>query len=276
MTILLTGATGFVGSHILDVLLKRGLKVKVISRPTSTAKLASWSNIEEIVLTDNLFLENQEWLCSALSGVDTIIHASWYAEPGQYLSSDLNLECLTGTILLAKAASLVGVKKFVGVGTCFEYKESQEPLSIDCQLSPTTLYASSKSACFSVLSKFFEDKTTRFAWARLFYLYGDREDNRRLVPYLRDRLSQGKIAELTTGEQIRDFIDVAKAAEVLVDVACGDLTGPINVCSGNPVSVKELALSISKEYDAEECLHFGARPPNLTDPAYVVGVPNYK
>jgi nucleoside-diphosphate-sugar epimerase len=276
MTILLTGASGFVGSHILDVLLKRGLRVKVISRPTSKTKLASWSNIEEIVLTNNLFLENQEWLCRALSGVDTIIHASWYAEPGQYLSSDLNLECLTGTVLLAKAASLVGVKKFVGVGTCFEYEESDEPLGVDSPLGPATLYAASKAACYSVLSRFFENKCTSFAWTRLFYLHGDREDGGRLVPYLVNRLSRGKIAELTSGEQIRDFMDVAEAAKIIVDVSCGDQIGAVNICSGKAISIRELACSIAKQYEAEHCLRFGARTPNLTDPPFVVGVPNFK
>ena len=276
MTILLTGGTGFVGSHILDVLCNRGLEVKVISRPASSVKLASWPSIEEVILTDNLFLEDEEWFCGVLDGVDSIIHASWYAEPGQYLDANLNLECLSGTIRFAKAADLVGVKKFVGLGTCFEYKESLEPLSIDSPLSPSSLYAATKGACYSVLSNFFKDKATNFAWARLFYLYGDREDSRRLVPYLRDRLSKGKIAELTSGEQLRDFISVEKAAEVLVDIACGDLQGPVNICSGNPISIKDLAESIAKEYDAEDCLRFGARRTSSSDLAAIVGIPNYK
>lgn len=276
MTILLTGATGFVGSHILDALFEIDAKVNVISRPTSKAALTNWPNIQQVILTDNLFLEDEEWLCNALNGVDVVIHASWYAEPGRYLNSDLNLECLTGTIALAKAAKLVGVKKFVGIGTCFEYAESNEPLSVDSALGPTTTYAAAKTACYYVLKDFFKDTNTDFAWARLFYLHGEREDSRRLTSYLIDRLSKGEPAELTSGEQIRDYMNVADAAKAILDVSIGAKVGPINICSGNATSIRDFAESVAVQYDALSCLKFGKRAPNLTDPPFVVGIPNYK
>ena len=276
MSILVTGSTGFLGSHILDSLAKRGKKVKVIARKESSLKLKSWSNIEEIFLTENIFLESEKWMCAKLKGVDKIIHAAWYAEPGKYLTSELNLECLSGTLKLASAASKMGVKKFVGIGTCAEYQNSDKPMSINTPLEPKLLYSVSKAACFSVLSKYFENKETEFAWARIFYLYGEREDPRRFIPYLRSQLSKGKTAKLTNGDQIRDFINVADAAKILVDIAYKDMDGVFNVCSGKPVSIRDLALSIAKEYGAEDCLKFGAREPNLLDPPYVVGVPNFE
>ena len=273
--ILVTGANGFVGSHVVDTLLNRGLDIKIVSRPSSLPKYEGWENVKEIILTNNLFTESDKWLCEVLSGVEIVIHGGCYAEPGKYLDSDLNLECVTGTIALAKAANKVGVKKFVGIGTCFEYAQSDMPLSVNSPLGPSMLYATSKTACYSILNKFFENKKTNFAWARLFYLFGDRENSSRLVPYLINRLSKGEIAELTSGEQIRDYMDVAKAAETIVDVSCGDQTGAINICSGEAISIRELAESIAKKYGAESCLQFGTRAPNLTDPKYVVGVPNY-
>lgn len=275
MSILLTGATGFLGSNILDSLQKRGQRVKVISREESKSKLAQWPCIEKIILTQNLFLESEDWMCTALEGVDQIIHAAWYAEPGKYLTSDLNLECLAGSLRLARAANTAGVKKFVGIGTCAEYAESDEPKTIHTPLSPKLLYPICKAACYSVLEEYFDDKPTEFAWARMFFLYGNREDPRRFVPYLRSRLSIGEPAELTSGEQIRDFMNASDAAEILVNIAYGNLKGPLNVCSGNPISVRELALTIAKEYRAEHCLKFGAREPNLLDPPYIVGVPNF-
>jgi nucleoside-diphosphate-sugar epimerase len=275
VSILLTGATGFLGSHILDTLQNRGDKVKVIAREESKSKLVQWPIIEQVVLTQNLFLESEDWMCAALEGVDLIIHAAWYAEPGKYLTSDLNLECLAGSLRLARAANAMGVKKFVGIGTCAEYADSDEPKTIHTPLSPKLLYPICKAACYSVLDKYFEDKPTEFAWARMFYLYGDREDARRFVPYLRSRLSVGEVAELTSGEQIRDFMNVSDAAEILVNIAYGTLAGALNVCSGNPISLRDLALTIAKEYGAEDCLKFGARAPNLLDPPYIVGVPNF-
>ena len=274
MSILVTGATGFLGSHILDSLRDRDENVKVIARKESSIKLKQWSNIDDIFLTENIFLESEEWMCSILDGVDRIIHAAWYAEPGKYLTSELNLECLSGSLKLACAANKMGVKKFVGIGTCAEYQNSNKPMSIYTPLEPKLLYSVSKAACFSLLHKYFEDKVTEFAWARIFYLFGEREDPRRFIPYLRSQLSQGKKAELTNGNQIRDFINVADAAKILVEIAYLDKVGVFNVCSGNPISIRDLALSIAKEYGAEDCLKFGAREPNLLDPPYMVGIPN--
>jgi dTDP-6-deoxy-L-talose 4-dehydrogenase (NAD+) len=275
VSILLTGATGFLGSNILDSLQNRGQKVKVISREESKSKLTQWPFVEQVILTQNLFLESEDWMCAALEGVEQIIHAAWYAEPGKYLTSDLNLECLAGSLRLARAANAAGVKKFVGIGTCAEYADSDEPKTIHTPLSPELLYPICKAACYSVLEEYFDDKLTEFAWARMFFLYGKREDARRFVPYLRSRLSIGEPAELSSGEQIRDFMNASDAAEILVNIAFGNLTGPLNVCSGNPISVRELALTIAKEYGAEHCLKFGAREPNLLDPPYIVGVPNF-
>ena len=275
MTILLTGATGFLGSHILDSLQIRRHKVRVIAREESKSKLVQWPNIEEVFMTQNLFLESEDWMCAALEGVDRIIHAAWYAEPGKYLTSELNLECLEGTLRLARATNALGVKKFVGVGTCAEYADTDEPKTINTPLSPKLLYPICKAASYSILDKYFEDKPTEFSWARMFYLYGDREDARRFVPYLRSRLSNREVAELTSGDQIRDYMNVSDAAKILVDIAYGNLIGAINVCSGIPISVRDFALFIAKEYEAEDCLKFGARAPNLLDPPFIVGVPNY-
>ena len=194
MLVLVTGASGFVGSHITQTLLDEQIKVRVVSRSIKDTADIEWSNMAKIFITENLFKEPQENLCKLLEGVDIVIHAAWYAEPGKYLDSEKNLECLEGTLSLAKAASQVGVKKFVGIGTCLEYGESQERLNVDSPLDPISLYASSKAACYRELDKFCENIDMDFAWARLFYLYGAREDSRRLVPYLKRRLFEREIA----------------------------------------------------------------------------------
>jgi dTDP-6-deoxy-L-talose 4-dehydrogenase (NAD+) len=93
-----------------------------------------------------------------------------------------------------------------------------------------------------------------------------------LVPYIRARLSAGEPAELTSGEQVRDFLDVREAGRMIAAHALGGDTGAVNVCSGIPVTVRELALRIADEYGRRDLLKFGARPANLVDPPYVLGV----
>ena len=105
MKILLTGATGFIGSHIFDLLEMEESYIRVISRPESAKNLKQNFPSEQIIITDNLFTENHSFLCELLEDIDIIIHTAWYAEPGKYLQSHKNLECLLGTISLAEAAN---------------------------------------------------------------------------------------------------------------------------------------------------------------------------
>jgi dTDP-6-deoxy-L-talose 4-dehydrogenase (NAD+) len=106
----------------------------------------------------------------------------------------------------------------------------------------------------------------------VFYLSGEGEDSRRLVPYLRAKLAAGEPAELTSGNQVRDHLDVREVAQLIVNHALGDETGPINICSGVPVTVRQLAERIADEYGRRDLLKFGARPDNPLDPPYVVGI----
>ena len=268
---LLTGGTGFVGRQVLRALGEKGVQVRLVVRDGKQNQLANLDGIETVVTTPDLFAEDAEWWANACANIDTVIHVAWYAEPGQYLQSSKNLDCLMGTLQLAKGAAQAGVRRFVGVGTCFEYDPSGGLLSIDTPLRPLTPYASAKAAAFMALSQWLPTQNVEFAWCRLFYLYGEGEDARRLVPYLRARLAIGEFAELTSGTQIRDFLDVLEAGRLIVQISIGDEQGPVNVCSAIPITVRQLAEQIAEEYGRRDLLRFGARPENLIDPPCVVG-----
>jgi dTDP-6-deoxy-L-talose 4-dehydrogenase (NAD+) len=87
-------------------------------------------------------------------------------------------------------------------------------------------------------------------------------------------LEKGEPAELTSGKQIRDFLDVADVGKMISDVALSDQIGAVNICSGVPITVRQLAEQIADEYGRRDLLIFGARLDNLIDPPCVVGVPN--
>jgi dTDP-6-deoxy-L-talose 4-dehydrogenase (NAD+) len=180
---------------------------------------------------------------------------------------------LTGTLRLAQGAAQSRVRRFVGIGTCFEYDlGGSAPLAVDAPLKPLTPYSASKAAAFLTLSQWLPLARVEFCWCRLFYLFGEGEDSRRLVPYLRAKLAAGEPAELTSGDKVRDFLDVREAGQLIARHALGDDTGPINVCSGIPVTVRQLAERIADEYGRRDLLKFGTRADNLVDPPYVVGV----
>jgi dTDP-6-deoxy-L-talose 4-dehydrogenase (NAD+) len=139
-----------------------------------------------------------------------------------------------------------------------------------------TPYASAKAAIYFALSQCLPTQSIEFVWCRLFYLFGEGEDARRLVPYLRAKLAAGAPAELTSGNQIRDFIDVAEAGRLIVSAALATTVGPINICTGIPITVRQMAEIIADEYGRRDLLKFGVRSDNLIDPPCVVGIRNWQ
>jgi dTDP-6-deoxy-L-talose 4-dehydrogenase (NAD+) len=158
------------------------------------------------------------------------------------------------------------------VGSCAEYDVSAGLVDVETPLRPATVYAGAKAATFLALSQWLPTVQVEFAWCRLFYLYGEGENGRRLVPYLRRQLAAGAPAELTSGRQVRDYMEVRDAGREIAAIAGGYDTGAVNVCSGVPITVRELAERIADEYGRRDLLQFGARPDNRFDPPCVVGV----
>jgi dTDP-6-deoxy-L-talose 4-dehydrogenase (NAD+) len=271
--ILLTGATGFVGRQIHRALAERGRKIRLVVRSQTSQRLGAWKNEHiEIIDTPDLFAESPEWWQQVCAGVDTVIHSAWYVEPGKYQQSSRNIDCLIGTLSLAKGVVAAGVRRFVGIGTCFEYDLSAGALSVETPLRPRSPYAAAKAAAYMTLEPWLSEVGLEFVWCRLFYLYGEGEAEGRLVPYLRARLSAGERAELTSGTQVRDYMDVRDAGQMIAETALGTRQGAINVCSGVPITVRQLAEDIADEYGRRDLLHFGVRPDNPVDPPYVVGI----
>ena len=270
----MTGATGFVGKQIFNALSKSNVRIVPVVRPSKESLFQNQPNVDRIVCSLDIFQESANWWAEQCKGIDVVVHAAWYAEPGKYLQSSKNIDCLIGSLNLAKGAAIAGVKRFVGIGTCFEYDLSAGVVSTDTPLNPLTPYAGAKAALYMGLSQWLPKRSMEFAWGRLFYLYGEGEDERRLVPYLHKQLAKGEVVGLTSGKQIRDFLDASEAGRIIAEVALGEQRGPINVCSGVPITVRQLAEQIADTYGRRDLLKFGARPDNLVDPPCVVGVPN--
>ena len=268
--ILLTGATGFVGRQILRALRERGRTVRVVVRNTKKDQIARGPDVE-IATSSDLFAESPEWWAEVCRDVDTVIHAAWYVEPGRYLQSPINRECFAGTMRLADGAQQAKVRRLIGIGTCFEYDLDVGYLSVTTPLKPLTPYAQAKVDTFAALSKLLPERGIEFAWCRLFYLFGEGEDARRLVPLLHAKLGAGEPVELSSGSTIRDYLDVRDAGRMIAEVALGSIQGPVNICSGKPVTVREIAEKIADEYGRRDLLRFGARPDHL-DPPCIVGV----
>lgn len=271
---LVTGGCGFVGRHIVDTLISRGYEVRTVIRIGSSVPLPKKERIDYIESKD-IFNEDEDWWRQALLDIDYFIHVAWYVNPKDYLNSDKNIDSLIGTLKIARAAVETRVKKFVGIGTCFEYKESFENLDISSPLFPATLYAATKVSAYYVLMHFFQATNTKFLWCRLFYLYGSGEKKQRLVPHIIDSIAQNRVVELTSGEEIKDYMDVHLAAKQIVDAAVGEYTGAINICSGVGVSVYDFAVSIASKWNKASLIRNVKKVKN-SNLSKVVGVSTFK
>src|SRR6185295_8451441 len=119
MRVLLTGATGFIGSNVARALRKGAFEVHALSLPE--VDLADADAVDRMI--DRVRPE----MC---------IHLAWYAEPGKYLHAKENLALVGSTLRLAERLHAAGCKRFVGAGTCFEYDTSQGRLSESSRVGP--------------------------------------------------------------------------------------------------------------------------------------------
>ena len=269
MRVLMTGATGFVGRHVVRGLLSRKARVTAVVRP-GRPHPAGTTRLE---VTD-VFAPDADCWARHVAGHDAVCHVAWHVDPADYLQSIRNYDCMGGTLALARGAAAAGVGRFVGIGTCFEYDlSSPDRLGTDARLAPTSVYGSTKAATWRALSESLPQLGVSLAWCRLFYLYGEGEDPRRLVPYLHARLSAGLTAELSHGRQVRDFMDVADAGDAVAAVVTGSREGAVNICSGQPVTVADLAHRIAAQYARPDLLCLSSRPARPNDPPFVVGHP---
>jgi nucleoside-diphosphate-sugar epimerase len=241
--ILLTGATGWIGSHVARELVRRGHEVHAVVRPTSDrrrigdleSKMTVWEGeIDRVPV-----------------GPEVTIHLAWFATPGKYLTAPENRDCLEASRRLLGQVS----GRVLAAGTCFEYDTRLGKLREDSPTRPTTLYAECKDA----LRREVEARPNS-AWLRFFYQYGPEEDERRLVPAVIRSLVAGEPARVSLGEQRRSFLHIEDVATAVVSVALSALTGVVNVGSADAPAQREMVETIARITGRPELVQWGAIP----------------
>jgi nucleoside-diphosphate-sugar epimerase len=261
--ILLTGAAGFIGSHIARQLVREGHEVHALVRPQTDL----W-RIEDI--RDSLRFVQGDLLDPSFilhsPSFESCIHLAWYVEPDKYLHSPLNKDWVEASLRLARHLKDTGCRRFVAAGTCFEYATSEPPQSESTPTMPSTVYVQSKLELFHALQSIGMD----FAWVRFFYQYGPYEDPRRLMPVVINLLRRGQEAKLVTGDRIRDYLHIEDVASAVCAVAQSKLNGAVNIGSGAPVTVRDIALKIGALLDRVDLIKLGALPWSPTEPMHLV------
>ncbi|HEV3168101.1 MAG TPA: NAD(P)-dependent oxidoreductase [Isosphaeraceae bacterium] len=271
MTVLVTGANGFVGSHVVRRLLASDVNVAAMVRPgSSLARLEGLDERLEIMRVD-LADADEVRIKISDSKPDACIHLAWYAEPGKYLDAQENLDSLRYSLNLVETLGRTGCRHMVGVGTCFEYELGPSLLTEDSVTKPQTLYAAAKLAFSLVAAQRLAQLGIGMAWARLFYMYGPYEDERRLVPAAINALAAGREFPCTSGEQVRDYMHIEDVASGICELSRKSLQGTFNVCSGRPVTVATLVQTLGELLGRPDLIRMGAFPNREWDPPFVGG-----
>lgn len=270
MRILLTGATGFVGSALARCLVERGHELHVLLRPESDVTRLGPSLDAMTVHSGDLGDDAAVRAAIAASRPEACVHAAWFVEPGAWATSRENLAMVERSQHLALSLVDAGCGRLIGLGTGVEYDCDQGWLSESSRLGARSLYGACKLGLGQSLLQLGAATGMQVAWARLFYLYGPAENPRRLVASVARSLLRGEPANCSHGAQVRDFLDVDNVADGLAALTESTLVGAINVASGVPVTVRALAERLGDLAGRPDLLRFGAIASPADDPPFVV------
>ena len=262
MKLFVTGGTGFIGSHFLNVATAQGFSIKALKR-TSTSKPRISLKRNPEWLEKSLLEVNKE----DLYDVDVIVHFAAHSAnvPYDTLSNCIRYN-VTEPLALFQKAHEAGVKRFVVAGSCFEYGSSGEKydkIPINAPLEPTHSYPTSKAMATIAFKQFAIEKDVELSIHRIFQVFGEGELESRLWPSLRKAALEGKDFPMTKGEQIRDFINVQEVAKYFTSACQPNFENKemvYNVGSGRPQTLLEFSQYWWSKWNAKGKLLPGILP----------------
>jgi nucleoside-diphosphate-sugar epimerase len=262
--IAITGATGFIGRHVLVQLhAQRAHDLVLVSRQERVDSLnrsdLQWVKMEVGDPPADAF--------ERMGRPDVLIHLAWDGLPNYASRHHFERE-LPAQYYFLKSLIQSGLKKLLITGTCFEYGMQSGALAEDTLTMPANPYGFAKDVLRKQLEFLQRDQYFQLIWARLFYLYGDGQSANSLLSQLRKAAaSRTGVFNMSAGDQLRDYMPVENAAKCIASLAVSDnAPAIINICSGKPVSVRGMVEQWLRKFEWELKLNLGYYPYSPNEP----------
>lgn len=264
--VLVTGATGFIGSHCLAPLRERGFEVHAVtSQPAMGEKSGvTWhqANLLEVDAIRPLFDQVRP---------THLLHLAWYVVPGKVMTSSVSFDWVSSSLEMMKAFAEVGGERLIMSGSSYEYDWSYG--FCNEMLTPkaaNTVYGHCKNALRVLMESYAQTHRMSCAWPRIFFLYGPNEHPDRLVSSVIRSLLRGEEARCSHGNQIRDYLFVQDVADGLVATLDSGIEGAINIGAGQPITLREIVSTIGRMMERPELIRLGAIPSRSNDTPLVI------
>ena len=249
MRVMITGATGYVGQHIVPRLLEQNHEVIAVARSETKANSFSWYKDVTFISSD---LHANPNIFASLDGpIDVLIHLAWPDLPNYQQSFHLTKN-LPSYIRFFEEVINFGIPQLIIAGTCLEYGMQSGGIPENSETNPTTPYGLAKDTLRKWLQIQQIQKSFILQWMRLFYSYGTGQSEKSLLSQLDNAISRGEDTfNMSGGEQLRDYLSIEDVADNFLKALNNPaVSGLINCCSGTPIKINDL---VSKFLEKKGC-----------------------
>lgn len=264
MKVLVTGANGYIGKHVVDELLNQGIDVIAVDVNITNI------NVKATTLKCDIFNEFETFK-DMLREVDLCLHLAW--KDGFIHNSESHINMLPLHYSFLKKLINIGIKNICIMGTMHEigYYEGEIDETTPC--NPISLYGIAKNTLRQLAFKLGEDNNVNIKWLRAFYITGDDLHNNSIFTKIIQANERGdKLFPFNSGECKYDFIDIKELSKQISSCCVvNNRSEIINCCSGIPVKLKDKVEEFIKVHNLNIQLNYGVFPTRKYDSPAIWG-----